>query len=341
MKAVFKFILALVAILLLAFFILGFGRFDLSYAQIAALLSAKIISLFSSQSISEILGQDISTQAFILLEIRLPRVILAIVVGAGLGIAGASFQAIFRNALASPDILGVASGAGFGAVLALLFGLNIYLLTFSSFAFGLLSLLFTIAIARGAHNKIMIILSGIIISALFQSFISLLKYLADPQDVLPAITYWLLGSLAVSDIHQMLFCCFGIILGCVLLYLYRWKHNVLLLEDMEARTLGLNVSLLRLTLIFASTLIIACIVSMCGVIGWIGLIIPHIARLIWGFNAARVLPYSLFVGAIFMLVIDTLSRSLSAAEIPISILSALVGAPFFIFILYKTKGFRI
>lgn len=320
-----KSLLALVFILVLAFIILGIGRFDLSYAQILDIL----------------LGKSEGKEAFILLEVRLPRVILALIVGAGLGIAGASFQAIFRNALASPDILGVASGAGFGAILALLFGLNIYLLSTFSFVFGILSLLLVLFVARDSHNKIMIILSGIIISALFQSFISLLKYIADPQDTLPIITYWLLGSLQVGDLKQMIVCSLGIFIGSFVLFIYRWKHNLLMLDDMEARSLGLNIARLRIILIFASTLIIACVVSMCGIIGWIGLVVPHITRMIVGFNAARVLTLSLFVGAVFMLIIDTLSRSLSQQEIPISILSAVVGAPFFIIILYKAKGMKI
>lgn len=187
----------------------------------------------------------------------------------------------------------------------------------------------------------MIILSGIIISALFQSFISLLKYIADPQDTLPIITYWLLGSLQVGNLEQMIVCSAGIIIGAFVLYLYRWKHNLLMLDDIEAKSLGLNIARLRLILIFASTLIIACVVSMCGIIGWIGLVVPHIARMLTGFNASRVLGVSLFVGAVFMLIIDTLSRSLSQQEIPISILSAVVGAPFFIAILYKAKGMKI
>lgn len=320
-----KALLALLFTLVLAFLILGIGRFELSYMQILDIL----------------LGKAEGREAFILLEVRLPRVILALIVGAGLGIAGASFQAIFRNPLASPDILGVASGAGFGAVLALLFGLNIYFLSFSSFIFGILSLLLVLFVARDSHNKIMIILSGIIISALFQSFISLLKYIADPQDTLPIITYWLLGSLQVGNLEQMIVCSAGIIIGAFVLYLYRWKHNLLMLDDIEAKSLGLNIARLRLILIFASTLIIACVVSMCGIIGWIGLVVPHIARMLTGFNASRVLGVSLFVGAVFMLIIDTLSRSLSQQEIPISILSAVVGAPFFIAILYKAKGMKI
>ncbi|TQR33698.1 iron ABC transporter permease [Campylobacter sp. MIT 99-7217] len=320
-----KILFALIFIIILSLIILGIGRFELSYLQIFDIL----------------LGKTEGREAFILLELRLPRVILALIVGASLSVAGASFQAIFRNPLASPDILGVASGAAFGAVLALLLGLNIYLLTAFSFSFGLLSLALVLLIAKDSHNKIMIILSGVIISALFQSFISLLKYIADPQDTLPVITYWLLGSLQVGNLKQMIICSLGMIIGSIIIVIYRFKHNILMLEDIEARSLGLNIKALRLGLIFASTLIVACVVSICGIIGWIGLIVPHIARMIAGFNTAKVIATSLFIGAIFMLIIDTLSRSLAQQELPISILSAVVGAPFFIAILYKAKGMRI
>ncbi len=306
---------------------LGVGRYEISYNEILS-------TLFS-------FGNNINIDdrvPYIILEVRLPRVILAIFVGATLGIAGASFQAIFRNPLASPEILGVASGAGFGAALALLLGLNIYFLTIFAFVFGILTLILTLIIARDMENRIMIILGGIIISALFQSLIALLKYIADPQDTLPAITYWLLGSLSVSDFGQLLFCCTGMLAGGIIIVLYKWKHNLLMLDDNEAKSLGLNITKLRILLIFASTLIVSCIVSICGIIGWVGLIIPHIARIISGSNTATVIPFSLFIGAIFMVIIDTLSRSLSAEELPISILSAIIGALFFIVILYRSKG---
>lgn len=197
-----------------------------------------------------------------------------------LGVCGASFQAIFKNPLASPDILGVTSGAAFGAILALWLGFNIYIITSFSFVFGILTLILTLIIAKGANNHIMIILSGIIVSALFQSFISLIKYLADPQDILPAITYWLLGSLQVSNINQMMICCMIIALGVYILFFYRWKHNILMLDN-EAKSLGLNVIALRIFLIIISTLMISCVVSLCGIISWIGLIIPHIKTYLW------------------------------------------------------------
>ena len=322
-----RYLVCLIILIALGFWVLGLGRYAISYAEIFAILLKTIQG--------DVLEDNL---AYIILNVRLPRVILAIFVGASLGIAGASFQAIFRNPLASPDILGVASGAGFGAALALLLGLSTTLLTFFAFVFGILTLVLTLFVARDSSNRMMIILGGIIISALFQSLISLLKYLADPQDVMPTITYWLLGSLSVSDSTQLFFCCLGMFFGGIVLFVYRWKHNLLMLDEFEAKSLGLNIAKIRIVLIFASTLIVACVVSICGIIGWVGLIIPHIARILYGSNMASVMPLSLFVGAIFMLLIDTMSRSLSAEEIPISILSAIVGAFLFLAILYRSKG---
>lgn len=322
-----RYVFAALLVLCLGFLLLGVGRYEITYSQ--------ILDVFLSLAGFATIQERIS---YIILEVRLPRVILAIFAGATLGISGASFQSIFKNPLATPDILGVASGAAFGAALALTLGLNLYLLTLSAFIFGVLTLLFVLIIARDSSNRIMIILGGIIISALFSSLISLLKYLADPQDTLPTITYWLLGSLAVSDIKQLVFCALGMALGGGTILLYAWKHNLLMLEDLEAKSLGLNITHLRILLIFASTLIVSCVVSICGIIGWVGLIIPHIARIIYGSNTAAVIPASLFIGAVFMLLIDTLSRTLTAEEIPISILSSIIGALFFIVILYRFKG---
>lgn len=323
-----RYLLSFLIMLGISFFVLGIGRYNISYGEI-------LIALGHLVGIKSDLDSQI---LYIVLKVRLPRVILAVFVGAALGMAGASFQSIFRNPLASPDILGVSSGAGFGAALALLLGLNMYFLTLFAFAFGILTLVLTFIIARDANNRIMIILSGIIISALFQSLISLLKYIADPQDTLPAITYWLLGSLVVSNMWQLGLCCVGMTMGGIILFIYRWKHNLLMLDDLEAKSLGLNVTKIRIVLIFASTLMVSCVVSICGIIGWVGLIIPHITRIISGSNTSVVIPLSLFIGAIFMITIDTMARSISVEEIPISILNAIIGAVFFIIILYRSKG---
>lgn len=301
------------------------GRIDISYAEIFRVLLEFDIN---------------SSNGYIIWQTRFFRIILAVFVGAGLASAGASFQALFKNPLASPDILGVASGAGFGAILALMLGLNLYFILSFGFGFGILSLILTILIA-GANNRIMIILSGIIVSAFFTALISFLKYIADPQDTLPAITYWLLGSLAVGEINGLIACIIGISIGMSVIFYHRWRHNILMLDEYEALSLGVNVAKMRIVLICAATLIVACAVSFCGIIGWVGLIVPHIARLIIGADTSKVIPYSILLGAIFMIFTDTIARGASSAELPISVLCAMIGAPFFLFILKKYKGFSL
>lgn len=259
------------------------------------------------------------------------------------GASGASFQSVFKNPLATPDILGVSSGASFGAILGLVLGLGKMGMIAISLGFGFLALGVVALIAKGSqeYGTIMLVLGGIIVSALFQSFLSLIKYIADPQDVLPAITYWLLGSLQVSGFDEIYLGIIGIAMGCVIIYLFRWKLNILALDDDEARSLGIRLRFYRTLFICSSTLVVVFVVSMCGLIGWVGLLIPHMARLLRGSDNAEVIPLSLVFGAIFMVFLDTLSRSISTDEIPVSILSALFGAPLFIYILKNNKGIRL
>lgn len=316
--------LGILAIIATALVCLNIGRYELSLSQIYQVLA----------------GSSDDTQRHILLSFRLPRIVVAIIVGAGLSVAGAAFQSLFRNPLATPDILGVTSAASFGAVLGLMLGLSISYISIVGFIFGLLSLFLVILVGYNKHlpyQTATMILSGIIISSLFQSLIGIVKYLADPQDTLPTITYWLLGSLDVVLEPYVVYAMLGVILGSAVIFIVRWKCNVLMLQDDEAKSLGVNLALLRAIVILSSTLIIACAVSVCGVIGWVGLLVPHIARLIIGHNYARIIPLSILIGAIFLMLVDTLSRSISSEQIPISILTSLLGAPFFIYILRKSK----
>lgn len=326
-----KIFLCILILFIVCFLSLGAGRYEVGYED--------IVRLFSNQSFFK--DSDMTTR--VLFDFRLPRIVLAVFVGAGLSASGASFQSVFKNPLATPDILGVTGGASFGAVLGLLFGLNQYGVITSSLICGFLALAITILIARGTqeYGTIMLVLAGIIVSALFQSFLSLIKYVADPQDTLPLITYWLLGSLQTSGFSEILLGITGIALGSFVIFLLKWKLNILALDDDEAKSLGIPLQTYRLIFIFTSTLIVACVVSMCGLIGWIGLLIPHIARLLCGSDNTKIIPLSLALGAIFMVAIDTLSRTLSADELPVSILSAIIGAPFFIYILKRNKGIRL
>lgn len=316
-----------VIICVCAVFSLSVGRYALSFNDV----------------VTTLLGSGDSMQNNIIFSFRAPRVILAIVVGAGLSVAGAVFQSLFRNPLATPDILGVTNGASFGAVLGLLLGLSFSYISIMGFIFGIASLLLVACVGYNKHmpyNTTTMILSGVIISAFFQSLIGIVKYAADPQDTLPTITYWLLGSLDVSLQTHVGIGIVGIIVGIIVLFILRWKCNLLYLPDDEAKSLGVNLNVLRAISIFFSTMIVAFSVSMCGVIGWVGLLVPHIARLLVGNNNAQLIPMSIFIGALFLIFVDTLSRTLIAEQIPISILTSLLGAPFFIYILRNSIGNR-
>ena len=282
------------------------------------------------------------TMRNVIFNIRLPRVLLSLLAGAGLSVAGASFQGLFSNPLATPDTLGVATGASFGAALGILLGCNMFLTQVCALAMGMLAVAVVYAVSRvrGGTNMVMIILGGMVVSSLFSALVSMIKYVADPQDVLPAITFWLMGSLSATNFQTLLLGAPFILAGTAMIFALRWRLNVLSLNEDEAHTLGVNVSLLRVLVILASTMITASVVSMCGLIGWVGLLIPHISRMLFGNDNRRVIPASIGLGAIFMLLIDTLARTVSASEIPVSILTAVIGAPVFIILLRKTGGLR-
>ena len=316
----------------LALTAMGLGRFSMSPAEVFA-------TLFPG-SIPEI--EVSQTMTNVIFNIRLPRVLLAMIAGAGLSVAGASFQSLFSNPLATPDTLGVATGASFGAALGILLGLNMALTQVCALAAGVLAVavVYVISRIRGNSSMMMIILGGMVVSALFSALVSLIKYVADPQDVLPAITFWLMGSLSGTNFETLLLGAPFIAAGTILIYVLRWRLNALSLNDEEARTLGVNVRLVRGLVIVGSTMITASVVSMCGLIGWVGLLIPHIARMIFGNDNRRVVPASVGLGAVFMLVIDTVARTVSASEIPVSILTAVIGAPVFIILLRRTGGIQ-
>ena len=276
----------------------------------------------------------------IVVNLRLPRILMAIIVGAGLTCAGNTFQSLFSNPLATPDILGVTSGTCVGAILAIILSCSILETQLIALAFGLASVAFTLKIAgrNDGRSMVYLVLAGTIASSLFNAVGSLLKYTADPQDKLPEITYWLMGSFTSASYQKILIGYPLIIAGIVVIYLLRWRLNILSLSDDEARASGINIKQTRMLFILASTLITASAVSMCGQVGWIGLLIPHCARMLVGSNNRYVVPVSLSLGASFMILIDTLSRTISIIELPLSILTAIVGAPVFISLLNKTRS---
>ncbi|MGN1332469.1 MAG: FecCD family ABC transporter permease [Lachnospiraceae bacterium] len=320
---------ALIAVMVLA---MGFGRYSISIGQIINTLLPKGFAM-------EEVDPNVKT---VIYSIRLPRVLLAALAGGGLAVSGAAFQSIFSNPLATPDTLGVATGASFGATLGIMLGLGAVGIQGCAFILGIVcvGLVYFISRIKGESTIIMIILSGMVISSLFDAMVSLIKYAADPQDTLPEITFWLMGSLSGVGYRDLLMGCPFIIIGMAVIFFLRWKLNTLSLHEDEAKSLGVNVKMIRTLTIIASAMITASVVSLCGKIGWVGLLIPHVSRMLFGNDNKGVVPASIGFGAIFMVVIDTIARSATAAEIPISILTAVIGAPFFIVLLRKTGGIR-
>lgn len=276
----------------------------------------------------------------IIIDIRLPRIIMSALIGCGLAVAGATLQAVLMNPMASPDILGTSSAAGFGsAVGILLFPNKFYLISLLSFAFGLFSIfiVFSLSKLKKNQNIISIILSGIIVSSLFMSLISLIKFIADTEETLPAITFWLMGSFTNIDMNQVLLSVPIILLCIFIIFKLRWKLNILSLGDEEAYMSGINPKKLRLVLLVLSSIIISISVTIAGIIGWVGLVIPHLIRTLIGENHGGLIPIATFSGGIFLLIIDNMARTMFISEIPIGILTALIGAPLFA-ILYIRGG---
>ena len=311
---------------------LGMGQFSMTPGEVLAVLMP---STFPGTETS-------NTMHTVVLNIRLPRILLALLAGAGLSVAGAAFQALFSNPLATPDTLGVATGASFGAVLAILFGLSAITIQIFALGTGLLAvaLVYVVGRTRSGSPMIMIVLAGMVISALFSALVSLIKYVADPQDVLPAITFWMMGNMQNATWETLMLGIPFIVGGIVIVFLFRWKLNAMSLPEEEATSLGIPVRRIRVIVTIGATMITASVVSMCGLISWVGLLIPHISRMIFGSNNKRVIPASIGLGAVFMVVIDTAARCLTAAEIPVSILTAVIGAPFFIILLRQTGGIK-
>lgn len=318
-----------IATLFLALIALCLGQYTIALQDVIKVLTLQKVDLANAETV--------------IFNIRIPRILVSLIVGSGLAAAGASFQALFSNPLATPDTLGCANGASFGAALGILLGLNALGIQISALIFGILAvvLVFVFTRYRHANQIMMIILGGMVVSSLFSALVSLIKYVADPNDVLPVITFWLMGSFSNSTVRSLYTGVPMIILGMVVLYLMRYRINALSLKEEEAASLGINVRQNRMIVIVASSLITASVVSMCGVVGWVGLLIPHISRMLFGNNHTKVIPGCIVFGALFMLIIDTIARCMYQAEIPVSILTAIIGAPVFLLLLRKTGGIEI
>ena len=312
-------------LILLAFLALTMGRYQLSFDYL-------LTALIRSQQNPPIITN-------ILFNLRLPRILGAIIIGAALAISGTAYQSIFQNPLVSPDLLGVSNGAAVGAATAILLGLHPFGTQVLAFGAGLLAVCLSIAIPRamGQSTTLSLVLAGIVVSGLMQAILGLLKYLADPDSQLQTIVYWQLGSLSKITPANLLSVLPMLFVGGLVLWVMRWRLTVLSLGHRQAQAQGVNVVLERRIVVVCATFLTAGAVCLSGTIGWIGLIVPHMARLLIGPNTRYALPLSGLVGAIFLLLVDTLARTLSAGEIPLSILTGFIGTPIFIYILLTRK----
>lgn len=311
---------------------LSVGRYPIPLSHVVDIVTS---DLFGN-------GRVADPERTVVVLIRLPRVLLALLVGSGLAIAGAALQATFRNPLVSPEIIGVSSGASLGGALALLFGLGSGFLVGSAFAFGLaaLGLLFLLTLGRSGTPMLMVVLGGVVVGSFFSALVSLATYVADPYTTLPAIVFWLLGSLATATFAKVLVAAVPILVGSLVILLLRWRLNVLSLGDEEASSLGMNPARMRWTILVSTALIVAGAVAVSGVIGWVGLVIPHLTRMWVGPDHRVLLPVTFLTGAVYLVAIDTLARTMTAGEIPLGVLTALIGAPVF-FVLLRRHRDRI
>ena len=323
--------------------------------MLAAILAASVFALCAGQfhiEPSQVFAElfragdgSMSNVRTVIFNIRLPRIIMALTAGAGLAASGTAFQSLFANPLATPDTLGVANGASFGAALCILLGGGGLAVQAGALGCGIIAVLLVYVVTRsrkpGQTSVLMLILAGMVISSLFSALVSMIKFIADPQDVLPVITFWLLGSFSGITKNSMLISVPLILAGTLAVFLLRFRLNALSLPEEEAVSLGVNLKLMRILVVAGASLTTASVVSVCGVIGWVGLLIPHISRMLFGNDNRYVVPSSILSGALFMLIVDTIARCAARSEIPVSILTAVIGAPVFIILLRKTEGLKI
>ena len=307
------------------------GRFPISASDVLRVLMAHLADAPSG------LPAAVDTVVW---QVRAPRVVAAVLVGAALAVAGAAFQGLFRNPLVSPDILGASAGSALGAVLGIYFSVGIFGIQAAAFVGGVLAVALVYALGslmRGGEATLTLLLTGIVIGALLGAGIGLMKYLADPYDQLPAMTFWLMGSLARTSAADVLPLLGPVAVGTGLLLLLRWKLNVMSLPEEEARALGAPTRGLRLAIVAAATLVTSASVAAAGIVGWVGLVVPHLARFLVGPSFARLLPATALLGGGFVLLIDTLARTLAPVEIPLGVLTAVIGTPFFIWLLLNQQ----
>ncbi|OPY59830.1 MAG: putative ABC transporter permease protein [Pelotomaculum sp. PtaU1.Bin065] len=327
-------VLVILFILLLAIFLWSFtvGRYAVPLPELLTVFFRKMFGLSATWS---------DTLETVLFNIRIPRIIVALIIGAALSVSGAAYQGLFRNPMVSPDILGASAGAGFGAAMALLYSAGSLTIQLVAFVFGIIAVTLTYLISRliakGNNSVLVLVLTGIVVTSLFSAFISLAKYTADPNNKLPEISFWLMGGLASITAKNVSLVLIPFVIGIIPMLLLRYKLNALSFGEEEAQSLGLDTKKIRFIYILCATLITASAVATGGMIGWVGLVIPHLARMLVGPNYKYMLPASVLLGGAYLLLIDDLSRTIFAVEIPLSILTAIIGAPFFIYLLFKGR----
>ncbi len=323
--SIYPFVILLIIIFVLSF---SLGRYPIDAKTLLKVFLSKILPIEKSWE---------DTIEIVVFQVRLPRIIAALLVGLSLSLSGAVYQGMFKNPLVSPDILAVSAGSAFGAALAIYFSFTTTGIQVFAFLFGIVAvaLVYFISQKIKADPIMALVIIGILIGSLFNSFVSLIKYLADTEDKLPAISFWLMGSLSGVMARDIKAVSIPIFLGLVPLYILRWRLNVLTLSEEEAKCLGLDTGKIRLVVIISSTLMTAAAVSISGIIGWIGLVIPHLGRILVGPDYRVLIPTTILLGGSYLLLIDNIARTLTTVEVPLGILTSLIGAPFFIFLLLK------
>ena len=327
------------AVLIIAFLLIFFGAFTVGRYAVRIDKTVCILLDGALRAISRgrwgLAAFWTSAEAAVVLNVRLPRILAAALIGAALSVAGVSYQGMFRNPMVSPDLLGASTGAGFGAALALFLSFSYFGVTLSAFCFGLAAVLLAYLISRKSRmdSTLSMVLAGMMISSLFTAGTSLIKLVADTENQLPAITYWLMGSLTSVRGRDVRFAFFPILLGLIPLLLLRWRINLLTLSEAEARSMGVDTRRLRLIVILCATLMTAASVAISGMIGWVGLVIPHFCRILFGYDYRKLLPSCALLGAAFLILVDTIARTVTTAEIPLGILTSFVGAPVFLYLI--------
>lgn len=335
----FKFILILTCLIMVFFASFLVGRFILNPIEVATTIYHRLANFLASL-FSFISPVDFNeTFDSIVFRIRLPRILGSLIIGAALSVSGASYQAVFKNPMVSPDILGASSGAAFGAALGIILGKNYFTISLLSFGFGLISVSLAIFLSLYFRNDktLGLVLSGIMVSSVFGAMLSFIKLVADTENELPAITYWLMGSLSNMSFGSLFFASIPILIGLVPIFFLRWRLNAFTMGEEEAASLGINVGLMRLIIILGATLMTSASISISGMIGFIGLVIPHFARLIFGQNYKHVITASIIIGATYLLIVDNFSRGIYSTEIPLGILTSFIGAPVFIFLMINRR----